>query len=253
MPNSLTGQFDPQSGTITFNNQSNSVGGFIFGGSAGGGATAASLALRTLLPQLNLQIQESFVDTSSSTTSTFQFSAAGSNGVVFMHLEVRQGATGNYVAFLGNSNFNEQTLLSSLVTEMNNSATMSQPTQTANTLNLAGVVLEASSSGTNFNGGGSTTSGDESFLITCTTGAYRFSSESRFFLGFDTGGSASTTDREFHEGNFLSHVNFAGNQVLSLFSADQGTFTLAITPGNGGVFLNETFYTQTGTSEQQCI
>jgi len=253
-PKDVKGQLDPQGGTIGFANTSNTLGGYIFGGSAGGGQTASSLAIRKLLPLLGAEVQQVLVDTSANNTATSQFTVANAAGATFfMHLEIRQGTAGNYVAFLGNSEINSRSELSELVVRMANGATLTTPSKSSHIQDLAGLVLEANSSSSNtIDRGNYTASGDESFLITCSNGAYRFVAESQFFLSFDNGSSARTDDTVEHIGGFANHVNFAGGQVLSLVSQDQGTFAFTVTPSNGGVFLDETFYAVTGTSEQQC-
>ncbi len=255
MPNTITGTFDPRSGTLAFNNAENSLGGFVFGGSAGGVQAGASRAIRTLLPQLGLEIGQVFLDNvNAANSTTSQFSAVSGNGAqVFMQLDVRQGDTGNYVAVLGNSNMNEQSVLSALVSEMAGSIVFSTPAPANALVNLGGFVFQANSSNTNFVGSdNSTTSGDESTFITCTDSRYRFSASSQFFLNFGDGSSGSTSESTLHEGQFANQLDFAGNQLISLHSTDQGTFVFNVTVNNGAVFLDQTAYTQTGTSEQQC-
>jgi len=255
MPNSLEGQLNAQTGAVVFANAQNTVGGFIFGGSAGGVQTAASIAIRKLLPELGLQIETTFVDDFTDTSTTSQFNVVGENGAgLFMNLETRMGSNGNYVGFLGSSSFNNQSELNVLMAEMANSTSFNNPSQPTNEVNLLGAVLQATDNfGGSVGGQGDVSVGDDqSSLEICANGVYRFTSESRFFLGFDSGGSASTSDSITHEGGLLSHVDFVGNQKLAMFSNTQGVFTFTVTPGNGGVFLDQEFYQQTGTSEQQC-
>ncbi|MFK7855560.1 MAG: hypothetical protein AB8B79_15660 [Granulosicoccus sp.] len=254
MPAGITGSFDATGGTLFFGNPQNTLGGFIFGGSAGGVQAGASRAIRTLLPLLELEIAQVFDDSVNPDGSTSaQFGAVNAAGnQVFMHLNVHMGTSGNYIAILGNSMFNDQSELSSLITQMSGSVVFSAPAPATGLTNITGIVLEANSSNTNFNGSGSTTGGDESFLVTCTDGRYRFASTSSFFISFDGGAGASNTESVEHEGMLATQVDFAGNQLLSLHSFDQGTFVFNVTPNNGSIFLDQTPFQQTGTSEQQC-
>lgn len=254
MPEGITGSFDTTGGTLFFGNPQNTLGGFVFGGSAGGVQAGASRALRTLLPLLELEIAQIFDDRVNPDGSTSaQFSAAnGAGSQVFMHLNVHMGSSGNYIAILGNSMFNDQSELSSLVNQMSDSIVFSAPAPATGLFNVNGIVLEANSSNSNFNGSGSTTGGEESFLVTCADGRYRFASTSSFFISFDDGAGASNTESVAHEGLLATQVDFAGNQLLSLHSTDQGTFVFNVTPDNGSLFLDQTAFQQTGTSEQQC-
>jgi|GEM_PF-3624835 len=261
MPDGVTGQFDPTSGTLSFADERNTLGGFVFGGSAGGVAAGASRAIRTLLPQLGLTIGQMFQDRINPDGSlTSQFSASGAGGELFLQLEVRQGASqdatrgvaGNYVAVLGNSGMNEASLLGAIAAEIAASAVFEQPAGVGSPIDLGGVVLEAKESSRSDNGSGSVIGGDESFLITCADGRYRFSSTSTTAVIFDDGGSGSTRETLEHEGLFESHADFAGNQLIAMSSTDQGTFVLNVNRSDGAVILDRTAYVQTGTSEQQC-
>ena len=257
MPIGINGVFDETSGTIGFANSENSLGGFIFGGSAGGVQAGASRALQTLLPQLNLEVGQVFedrVDPDGSAVS--QFIASNDSGItVFMQLNVYQSAAGNYVVILGNSMTSQRAEISALVSEITNSISFDNPASTSPSFDMTGIELVASTSSGNLIGDGSLMDEAESFLVTCADGRYSYFSESSSRLNYGSGVNSDTlTSNETieHVGLFTSHVDFANNQLVSLHSADRGTFVFNVTVSDGLVYLDQTPYQQTGTSEQQC-
>ena len=261
LPDGITATFDADGGTLAFADRGNALGGFAFGGAAGGVAAGASRAVRTLLPLLGVEISRVFEDRVNPDGSvSSRFGAVGGGGgtgdEIFMQLEVRQGAAGNYVAVLGNSAMDEASALGAIATELADGAAFGDPPPPVGLVELGGLVLEASSSGTeSFGSGigsGSLTGGDESFLVTCRDGRYRFSSTSSTYLNFGDGASGGSSESLTHEGLFTSYEDFGDNQLISLQSTDRGTFVLNVTLSNGVLLLDRTAYVQTGTSEAQC-
>lgn len=251
MPNSIIGRTDA-SGTLQFNNEQNTLGGIVFGGSAGGGQAGISRGLRTFLPLFEREVGQVFSESENTdgTAVSFLFSVAGTQ--LIMQLDVRQGPNKNYVAVLGNSGINDQSELSAIVSEMSNSVVFTAPTPPALKVNMSGIVLTENSSVSSNNSSGSLNSSDEGFLVTCNTGEYEFFSKSFTSVNFSDGSSGGTSGSTSHVGLFSSHVDFAGNQLISLHSTDQGTFVFNVTPLDGAVFLDEEGYQLAGTSEQQC-
>ena len=148
MPDGITGRFDPDGGTLAFGDEGSALGGFAFGGSSGGVAAGTARAVRTLLPLLGLEISRVFEDRVSPDGSvSSRFGATGRDGAeIFMQLEARQGAAGNHVVVLGNSRMDEASALGAIVAELADGAAFGDPPPSALPVDLAGLVLEASSS-----------------------------------------------------------------------------------------------------------
>ena len=257
MPIGINGAFDEASGTIGFGNSKNSLGGLIFGGSAGGVQAGASRAVQTLLPQLELEIVQVFedrVDLDGSIVS--RFIAGNNSGItVFVQLNVHQGAAGNYVAILGNGMTSQQAEISVLVSDITNSISFDNPALTSPSFDMKGIELVASTSSGNLIGDGSLMDEAQSFLVTCADGRYSYFSESSSRLNYGSGVNSDTLSSNEtieHVGLFTSHVDFAGNQLISLHSAGRGTFVFNVTVSDGFVYLDQTPYQQTATSELQC-
>ena len=150
---------------------------------------------------------------------------------------------------------NQQAKLSALVSEIKSSFTFKEPASKFLGFDLAGIELVSSSSNGSLIGDGSMMDDAESFMVTCADGRYSYYSESLSRLNYGSGVNSDTvTSSETieHVGLFTSHVDFAGNQLVSLHSSDSGTFVFNVTHSDGFVYLDEVPYKQTGTSEQQC-